>query len=71
MMQRVRYADIQVYALLKEHPTGHLSYDTMSAMLDIDRRTIVTAVRRLVHHGFVAVKRRGCGACPNCYEVIP
>ena len=70
-MQRVRHADIQVYALLKEHPTRHLSYDTMSAMLDIDRRTIVTAVRRLVHHGFVAIKQPGCGARPNCYEIIP
>ncbi|NCC30529.1 MAG: HTH domain-containing protein [Chloroflexia bacterium] len=69
MMQRVRYADIQVYALLKEHPTRIISYDSISAELDIDRRTVVTAIRRLVHHGFVNIKERGCGACPNQYSL--
>lgn len=69
MMQRVRQADILVYALLKEHPTKRISYDNISAKLDIDRRTVVTAIKRLVHHGFVAIEERGCGACPHQYSL--
>lgn len=63
------YAELQILDLLREHPTRRLSYDAMAAILDIDRRILISAMARLQHHHLVRVAQHGRGNQPNCYEL--
>lgn len=66
--RRTSYAEIQLLRLIRQHPTGQLSYDTMAAMLDYDRRTLISVVARLREQGRVVVEP-GSGTIPNRYHI--
>jgi len=66
---RQSYAERELLQLLKIHPTRQLSYDTMAAMLDCDRRTLISTVARLRYTGSLAVEP-GTGRVPNKYILL-
>jgi hypothetical protein len=63
------YAEREIIQLLKTHPTGQLSYDTMAAILDYDRRTLISTVARLRYTGSLVVEP-GAGRVPNKYILL-
>jgi DNA-binding transcriptional ArsR family regulator len=63
------YTEHCILDLLSRHPTGRLSYDSMAAALDIDRRTLVSAMARLRMRGQVKLVEPGRGCQPNQYTL--
>lgn len=68
---RTRRAPVEdgVFELLRSHPTGQISYDSMAAELDRDRRVVIWAVARLRRRGQVQLVASGRGRRPNCYQL--
>jgi DNA-binding response OmpR family regulator len=67
MKTRLSYAETQIMECLRLHPTRHLSYDDLTAQIGtLDRRTVITAMRRLETRRLI-VTVRGQGCCPNRY----
>lgn len=59
----------RIINVLRHHPTGQISYDTIAATVDIDRRTVISIMRFLCERGQVRVER-GRGRVANCYSVV-
>lgn len=72
-MSRPRWSKIYtercIVNLLREHPTGRISFDKMAAELRCDRRTLISAMARLRYAGQVRVVELGRGNRPHCYQV--
>lgn len=47
-----------------------VSYDRMALDIDYDRRSLVSAMQRLCHLGYVRIVERGRGCKPHRYRVI-
>lgn len=65
-VRRLTYSERQILTLLQHHPTRQLSYDDMAATIELERRTLIEAVRRLEHQRRVIAIRHG-GCKPNRY----
>lgn len=65
-----RQNEQRVLCALRDHPTGHISYDRIAALIEIDRRTVISIVYHLQGRGRVNVVQ-GRGRRPNAYRVIP
>jgi DNA-binding IscR family transcriptional regulator len=57
-----------ILELIRTHPTGRITYDTLAARVDIDRRTVITIVCYLRTRGAIEVEP-GRGHCPNRYQL--
>lgn len=44
------------------------SYESLAGAVGADRRTVIVAVKRLLHHGRLRVRPRPRPGIPNCYE---
>lgn len=58
----------RVLQVLRQHPTGRISYDNLAAEVVMDRRTVISIVCYLRHRGHLSVTT-GRGNTPNRYQV--
>lgn len=66
MTRRARFTQQRILALMRQKQ--QLSYDDISAHLDIDYKTAINAVRRLEHQKLIVITR-GRGRIANSYQV--
>lgn len=62
-------AELAILGILRAHPTGCLSYDSMAAIADLDRRTMITAMTRLRFAGLVTLVQPGRGCQAHTYTL--
>jgi DNA-binding Lrp family transcriptional regulator len=67
-MRGLSYVQRGVLAELQVKPRQ--SYDSLAGAIGADRRTVIVAVRRLVHHNIVAVRGGAKKGRTNCYDVL-
>lgn len=66
MSRRARFTQQRILALMQTRQ--QLSYDSISAELDIDYKTAVNVVRRLEAQKLIIITR-GRGRIPNSYQI--
>lgn len=67
-MRRPTYIDLRVLAHLRLQ--NRVSYDTLAAVVDADRSSIIISVRRLQLRGRLRRIETGRGRRPNAYQVL-
>lgn len=69
MLARTRISRLQRDLLAVLETESQLSYESLAARLDTDRRNIIIAVRGLELRGRLSVER-GRGPVPNRYSLL-
>ena len=66
-MRGLSFVQRGVLAELKVKPRQ--SYEALAGAVGADRRTVITAVQRLMHHGRLRVRGGPRRGRTNCYEL--
>lgn len=66
-MRRFSFVEQQILFVLRQQ--CRISYDDLAALIDCDRRTVITAVRRLELRHSIVVAERGHGSRANRYAL--
>jgi DNA-binding transcriptional MocR family regulator len=67
-MRRFSFVEQQILFVLRQGQS-RISYDDLAALIDCDRRTVITAIRRLELRHLIVVAERGHGSKPNRYAL--